>query len=529
MPKLLKTPPYVYQKRAAKFAYGRKYTALFMEQGTGKTLTTLFVMARRWRANELRLALILCPLATISVWRRQCAQHLNIPYVFFDNLEDALAYDNVKGKLVIVAINYEKTWRIEKKLRRAGFQMVIADESHKLMHRGSRQSRATGRIGRNAYWRMILTGTPTDGDDLQLWAQFRFLNQKLLGDKWQPFSKAWCRPAGYMGYDRKLRMTKIKAFRRIMRPFIIRIRKDDVLDLPPTTDQKIYVKLEPKARRIYEEVEENLVSDINNKGAYITTPIAATKLMRLQQIAGGYVTDDDGKKHKISKAKVKATVDVINSIAKDRKIVIFARYRSEIDALKAAIKGRTVAVLDGRTKYKDIWITFQGKKNPNVLIVQAQVGGASIDLFAANYAIFFSHVHSYILYDQCRKRLDRNGQKLPVTYIHILGENTVDEDFIKTLDKKGSRAEDVLRSLQRRVKKRTYIMAKETTKKKSAKKNPPKFESPKFGIDALAKEMGIEKATVRNKLREAGVNKDGRAYDFKDAAGVKKVAKKLAA
>lgn len=81
-------------------------------------------------------------------------------------------------------------------------------------------------------------------------------------------------------------------------------------------------------------------------------------------------------------------------------------------------------------------------------------------------------------------------------------------------------------------------MAKEKAEKKKASKKevkkakrkaPPPVEKPEFGVDALAKEMGVEVATVRVKLRNAGIEKGGRTYDFKSASGVKQMAKKLAA
>lgn len=80
-------------------------------------------------------------------------------------------------------------------------------------------------------------------------------------------------------------------------------------------------------------------------------------------------------------------------------------------------------------------------------------------------------------------------------------------------------------------------MAKDTKDKGKAKdkeKTKGKKESPigrtvTFGVAALAKEMDIEPATARVKLRDAGVKPKGGVYDFGDKAGVAKMAKKLAA
>lgn len=74
---------------------------------------------------------------------------------------------------------------------------------------------------------------------------------------------------------------------------------------------------------------------------------------------------------------------------------------------------------------------------------------------------------------------------------------------------------------------------KTSESKKTTKRAPPPFEAPEHGVTALAEEMGVEPATVRVKLRAAdGLKKEykkGRAWDFRTAANLKKVAKQLAA
>lgn len=43
---------------------------------------------------------------------------------------------------------------------------------------------------------------------------------------------------------------------------------------------------------------------------------------------------------------------------------------------------------------------------------------------------------------------------------------------------------------------------------------PPAAPKPDYGVAYLAEQLGIQPLTVRNKLREAGVEKKGRSYDF---------------
>ncbi len=77
-------------------------------------------------------------------------------------------------------------------------------------------------------------------------------------------------------------------------------------------------------------------------------------------------------------------------------------------------------------------------------------------------------------------------------------------------------------------------MAKEATAKTEKKKpTPPTFEKPEYGIDALAKEMGVtDTAGLRVRLRGAEGLKDqfkkGRSWDFGNKKNLESVAKQLA-
>ena len=71
--------------------------------------------------------------------------------------------------------------------------------------------------------------------------------------------------------------------------------------------------------------------------------------------------------------------------------------------------------------------------------------------------------------------------------------------------------------------------AKKDTKKAAKKKpTPPKIEKPEYGVDQLATELDVTATVARQKLRSSGMTKEGRAWDFKSASNLKKVAKALA-
>jgi len=50
----------------------------------------------------------------------------------------------------------------------------------------------------------------------------------------------------------------------------------------------------------------------------------------------------------------------------------------------------------------------------------------------------------------------------------------------------------------------------------------------KFGVEALAKSMGLKEGTVRIKLRKAKVRRTGRAYKWGSSSEVNALARKIA-
>jgi SNF2 family DNA or RNA helicase len=531
MGKLLKTKLYSFQRKAVKFAIKQGSVALFMEQGTGKTITVLAIAARLWRRNLVRNVLIVAPKAVLIGWERQARQHLNIPVRIYVGKDGAAVAKREIAEeytgITILVVNYELLWRRPWIQEFYHWSIVVADESHRIKKHDAKQSLACASIKAEYYF--ALTGTPTDGDELHLWSQFRFVNSALLGKNYKNFCEEYCWKQtfgeGAMPWQFKWVLNKKKRRRmlKILKPHTFRISKNQALDLPPTLDQAIYFKLTGKALTAYQEMEVAYYTEFEDQDA--TTELTITNMLRLQQLTGGHLVLDEGGTVRLEQDKLIALLDFLEDIPKKKKIVIFVKFTDEINILKEAMEKthRSVDVLDGRTKDQGkTWTDFQDKENPRVIICQVQKG-IGIELFRSNLAIFYSNSFSWIDYDQNLKRLDRHGQLKKITYIHMLSDNTIDEDIYNSLKRKGSSAEEILNHMESR----RHKMAKDNKKKRT----PPKIEKPTHGVDQLAEALGVDPATARVKLRSVPAlkkeYKTGRAWNFESAANVKAVAKQL--
>ena len=99
------------------------------------------------------------------------------------------------------------------------------------------------------------------------------------------------------------------------------------------------VDLEPKAMKLYEQIEDESYADL--KSAEVTVLNVLTKILRLSQITGGHLTDDDKSCHIVSTAKLDALSDIIDTMQNEnRKLAVIARFTAELDDIETLLQKR---------------------------------------------------------------------------------------------------------------------------------------------------------------------------------------------
>jgi SNF2 family DNA or RNA helicase len=184
-----------------------------------------------------------------------------------------------------------------------------------------------------------------------------------------------------------------------------------------------WCSLSKKERAIYNEMKNDLVTAIGN--GVVTASNALVKLLRLQQIVQGTVADENGVEHNVGDSKENLLDEVLSEIDKSEPIVVFCLYISDLMRVKrkAEESGRKCALLRGGVNQLESW----QKGEADVLAVQIQSGGTGIDLTRARYCILMCGTYNYGNYEQALARLHRPGQERPVTYVHLMAKDTIDD------------------------------------------------------------------------------------------------------
>jgi len=451
----VKTKPYKHQDDAFQVGVAVDQSALLMEQGTGKTLSAIGVAGYRFQKDQIQKLLVVCPLSVVPVWHSEFQKHADFPYRLLDLTKkdnDQRKLDltfSSPGRLLVALINYESTWRCDDLLLKWKPDMIVVDESQKIKNGRAKQSKALFKLGDQTTYKMILSGTPITQGPLDTWSQYRFLNPDIFGRRFISHRDRYAIMGGYGGYQ-VLGYRHLEELASKAHSVAFRVTKAEALDLPETTDQELMVNLSSETMDIYQQMEEEFMVKFSDTEV-ATAPIILTQLLRLQQITGGFLPTEDKVVKEFDSAKLNALKELLEDLPSEKKVVIFARFVPEIEAIRKVSEalGRNPVTLYGATKDRGKVVSdFQDDPKVKDIIIQIQTGGLGITLTAADTAVFYSTTFSFADYDQAKARLHRIGQRKPVTYIHILASGTVDEEVLQILKDKGDMATQIVDRLK---------------------------------------------------------------------------------
>ena len=455
----IKAKPYEHQKIAFNFALEKLETneccALLMDMGLGKSLTSIAIVGELFKEEKIQKVLVVCPTSIISVWEEEFEKFADYEY----NIESLTGSTMSKRKeklkslfykqgLKVAIINYEATWRMEKEINIYKPDIIICDESQKIKNPSAAQSKTMHRLGVKAKYRIILTGTPVQNSPMDVFSQWKFLDPNIFGLSFYAFRNHYAVMGGYYNHQ-IIRFKNMDELTSKAHSIAYRITKEEALDLPDQIFLNRYCELEPTARITYDKVAKESYAELMD--GEITATNILTKLIRLSQISGGHVKDDDGRIQVISKAKLNELKDIMEDVIIDnrKKLVVFARFIPEIESIKKLSEEMKIkyAYITGEVKTEDrgkVRDEFQNNEEVKLFIAQIQTAGLGITLTAADTAVFYSLDFNYANYSQAIARTHRIGQKNTCTYINLISTGTVDEKINKALANKEDIAKNIV-------------------------------------------------------------------------------------
>lgn len=481
-----KTTAWRHQRGAFWFSFTKQAVLLDMKMGTGKSKVVCDLISNK----ALRRVLIICPKSVMNVWPNQIERHAALQYEVLkldegtvaeksDLAQRMIEWCDATNKKLILIVNYESAWRApfgptrnaRNEITERGFALkqqwdaVILDESHRIKAPDGKASRFCRLLRQHADFRACLSGTPMPHSPLDVWAQMQFLDNRILGDSFPKFRAQIAELGGYQQHQ-VMRWINQHWLASQLSTITYSVGKE-VLDLPPSLHITRTCKLSPQARVTYKKLEQEFYAELDSysggggddRESRATISNVLVKLLRCQQVTSGYIRDDLGRDIRVDTSKEELLQDILEDISDP--VVIFARFQHDLDVIEAVAGklGKRYKELSGNRKELGPNATYPAECD--VLGVQIQSGGVGIDLTGAAYGIYYSLDRSLGTYDQSLARLDRplpDGTSRPVTYYHLLAEDTIDATIYRALDER----RDVVESLSNLMKRGDFSQQRES-------------------------------------------------------------------
>ena len=464
-----KTQPYAHQLKALEMSWNKEVFAYFMEMGTGKSKVLLDNVAMLFDKGKINSVLIVAPKGVYKNWYdseipEHLAEHIDRNVVLWkalitkeqkDKLDSLFEQDFTKLQVLIMnveALSTRKGLDFAHQFLNVRKALFAVDESTTIKNPQAKRTKNIIQLSTLGKYRRILTGSPVTKSPLDLYTQCAFLDPYLLDfQSYYAFRNRYAEMRTVNFSGRSVQVVtgykNLAELSEILKPFSYRVLKDDCLDLPPKTYMKRVIQLTLEQKKVYEEMKKTALATLNGKT--ITTMNVITQLMRLQQITCGHFKADDDSIQNIKSNRITELMDVLEEV--EGKAIIWAHWRHDIDTIVESIEERypeSVVTYYGDTTTDDRQKAIKKIQDPEskvrFLVGTPQTGGYGITLTGASTMIYYSNGYDLEKRQQSEARIDRIGQKKPMTYIDILAEDTIDEKIVKSLRKKVNIATEIM-------------------------------------------------------------------------------------
>ena len=463
-----KTKPYKHQFTALEKSWNKENFAYFMEMGTGKTKVLIDNMSMLYDKGKIDGALIIAPKGVVKTWYEQelpthLADHIeNVSVLWQPNitkgqqekLDSLFEIDSALHILVmnVEALSTDKGVKFATKFINSHKTLMAIDESTTIKTPTARRTKNIIKMGVNAKYKRIMTGSPITKNPLDLYTQCEFLDPWLLDSSYYyAFRNRYAEMKTMHVHGRSIQV--VDKFQNLgelsdtVKQFSYRVLKEDCLDLPPKVFIKRHIALTADQQRIYKQMKDQALAVLNGK--VTTTMTVLTQLMRLHQITCGYVTADDGTTQQVESNRLNELMSILEET--EGKVIIWANYQFSVsDIIQKITK---VYGPDSYFHYygltpqedrQDYIRKFQNDPKCRFIIGTPQTGGYGITLTEANTVIYYSNGYDLEKRLQSEDRAHRIGQKKTVTYIDLICEDTIDEKIVKALRDKINIASEVM-------------------------------------------------------------------------------------
>jgi SNF2 family DNA or RNA helicase len=461
----------------------RPEAALLADPGLGKTSVSLKAIQTMVKAKVVRKALVVAPLRVAQlVWTHDEGGELG-RWADFQDLRVALLHGPQKEEALAVdadvyVINFDGLpWLIAEgrlaKLFKRGLDLLLVDELSRFKHPQTKRFKLfkswVGRFKR----RWGLTGSPASNGLIDLFGQLYVLDLgRALGQYITHYRHEYFLPSGFGGYTWKLQDKAEKRIYKAIKPLALSTRAADHLDLPRLLEQDLWVELPNEIRPRYDELQEDLITVLNDQR--VSAANAAVASGKCRQVASGglYVEEAVAADYKVEgaiklpgrktlqlhDAKTEALVDLVEELQGQPLLVLY-EFHHDLERIRAALGDDAAPAIAGGSTTKDVARLVRAWNRGELPVLcghPASMGhGLNLQGGGCAHVAWYTLTWDLELYDQAIRRVYRQGTTAARVVVHrILARKTVDETVARVITTKRQRQEKLLDALRADLRRR---------------------------------------------------------------------------
>ncbi len=427
------------------------------DMGLGKTIQVLALLEARRRlhagldapddtdaalapAQRPRTSLAVVPRSLIWNWQQEaqrfCPELRILDHTGTQRGEPSAA---AFGEYDLVLTTYGTLRSDAVHLKGILFDYVILDEAQAIKNARTASAKAVRLL--HARHRLCLSGTPIENHLGELWSLFEFLNPGMLGASTvlTTLTKA---------QDPQARALLARA----VRPFLLRRTKTQVAkDLPERTEQTLHCELDPKQRKLYDELRDHyrasLLGRIDRDGMSRSKMHVLEALLRLRQAACHPGLIDESRRSHSSAKLDTLLANLAEVLDEGHKVLVFSQFTSLLDIVRMHLDKENVRYeyLDGQTRDRQAPVDrFQNNPDSRLFLISLKAGGLGLNLTAAEYVFLLDPWWNPAVEAQAIDRAHRIGQTQRVFAYRLIAKDTVEEKVLELQQTKRDLADAIL-------------------------------------------------------------------------------------
>jgi SNF2 family DNA or RNA helicase len=272
-----------------------------------------------------------------------------------------------------------------------------------------------------------------------------------------------------------------KLIQKAIAPYILRLEAEDYIDMPEVVLNNIRVSLPEGARKVYDDLEEEMFTQLDN-GVNVNVASAGAMTNKLAQVANGglYYDSTEHCDHKcdgalfgtctcyfegrcdsvpirlrekavLHDAKTEALVDLVDELQGSPLLVAY-EFKHDLERIRKAL-GKDIPYIGGGVAPKRVSEIITAWNRDEIPVLPAHPAsmshGLNLQKGSCRHVAHYGITWDFELYDQFNRRVRRQGSKHAEIFLHhIIARDTVDEAKLRALYSKNRTQKGLLDALK---------------------------------------------------------------------------------